>query len=477
MVGITQIEGFWGYMYWGNFLLAVFVMLNIILTNRNPIRTLAWIMVLLFIPFLGLVLYFFFGRDTRKIRYIGKRSLSRIMQRSHLYYRYRRKVELPPHYLGCASYLENTASSYPMPGSGVEVITDTARFMEQMLASIEGAKEHIHFQFYIFEDDELGCRVRDLLAKKASEGVEVRVIYDSVGSWKVSSSFFNEIERAGGEVESFLKVYFPILGNRVNYRNHRKVVVVDGKYGFIGGCNIADRYVKGVAWGPWRDTMLAITGSAVHGLQTSFLIDWYFASGTLVCGADYFPELGVEGSAVVQVAQSNPVGNNHVIMSAFVNMLALAKDYVYIQTPYIMLTDTVSLALRNASLSGVDVRLMVPLRGDNLVSNYAGYSYLGDLIDAGVKVYLYADGFIHSKTVVSDGIISSVGSANFDFRSFYYNFEVTAFVYDASVATQLKTAFEEDMKKCRLLSKQEYASRSFVRKCVESAARLLSPLL
>ena len=477
MEQLLNIDGLFGYLYLINNIMAVFVMVYVVLDNRNPIRTLAWIMVLLFIPFLGLLLYFFFGRNTRKQKYINRRSLSQIQQRSHLYYRSQGGVVPPAKYSHLVAYLENTASAYPVAGSNVRVIGSTAVFVEELLSAIAAAREHIHLQFYIFENDELGTRVRDALAAKAREGVEVRVIYDSVGCWSVPRGFFEEIRFAGGQVEAFLQVRFPILGDRLNYRNHRKVVVVDGSVGFVGGCNLADRYVKGTAQGAWRDTMLAISGAAVHGLQTSFLIDWYFANNSLVSGKRYFPQALPQGAAMVQVAQSNPVGSNRVIMSALVMLIGAAREYVYIQTPYLALTDSIILAMRNAALSGVDVRLMIPRRSDSRLADYASYSYLGTLLEAGVKVLLYNGGMLHCKTVVSDDVISSVGSANFDFRSFYYNFEVSAFVYDAAVAGNLKNLFISDEKSSVTLTARSYAARPFARRCLESAARLFSPIL
>ncbi len=472
-----QTEGLWGYIYLFHLIVAMVIMVRVVLNNRNPIKTLAWMMVLLFLPFLGLFLYFFFGRDTRRLKYISKRSLSQIKQRSHLHYRSQEPVSVPQGYSPLLAYLENVASSYPMAGNDVTVIDTPALFADRLLAAIESASEHIHLQFYIFENDGFGCRVRDALAAKAREGVEVRVIYDSVGCWSVPKSFFEPIRFAGGQVEAFLKVYFPVLGNRVNYRNHRKQVVVDGRVGFVGGCNIADRYIKGVAWGCWRDTMLEIRGSGVQGLQTSFLVDWYFANGSLVCGRRYFPHTEAQGGALLQVVQSNPVGRNRVIMSALIMTITSAREYLYMQTPYLMLNDEVKLAIKNAALSGVDVRLMIPRRSDNVVSTYASYSYLGELLEAGVKVFLYDKGMLHSKVVVSDDAVSSVGSANLDFRSFYYNFEVSAFVYDEAVARRLKSVFLNDERGCSLLTAREYAARSFAHRLASSAARLFSPLL
>ncbi len=477
MERLLQIEGLWSYIYLFNVIVAMLIMVRVVLNNRNPIKTLAWMMVLLFLPLLGLLLYFFLGRDTRRVKYINKRSLSQIRQRSHLFYSSQEPVVVSPAYSSLVTYLENVASAYPVSGNDVRVIDEPALFVERLLAAIKSAKEHIHLQFYIFENDELGGRVRDALAAKAREGVEVRVIYDSVGCWRVPKSFFEPIRFAGGQVEAFLKVYFPVLGNRVNYRNHRKQVIIDGCVGFVGGCNLADRYIKGVGQGCWRDTMLEIRGNGVHGLQTSFLVDWYFANGSLVSGGRYFPPLPCEGSALLQVAQSNPVGANRVIMSALIMMIATSREYLYMQTPYLMLNDEVKLAIKNAALAGVDVRLMIPRRSDSVISTYASYSYLGELLEAGVKVFLYDQGMLHSKVVVCDDALSTVGSANLDFRSFYYNFEVGAFVHDAGVARKLKGVFLADERGCTQLTLREYASRSFVRRCAESAARLLSPLL
>lgn len=477
MGNFLQTDGLWSYIYWFNIIVAVFIVVRVVLNNRNPIKTLAWMMVLLFVPFLGLLLYFFFGRDTKRLKYISRRSLSQIQQRAHLYYRSQEPVVPPPAYSSLFSYLENVASAYPVGGNDVKVIDDMQQFSRELLSAIASAREHIHLQFYIFEDDEFGRKVRDALVAKAREGVEVRVIYDSVGCWRVSKNFFEEIRFAGGQVESFLKVYFPILGNRVNYRNHRKVVVVDGSLGFVGGCNIADRYIKGVEWGRWRDVMLRVHGNGVHGLQTSFLIDWYFANGSLVSGGRYFPHQEPQGNSIIQVAQSNPVGSDRVIMSALIAIITSAREYVYMQTPYCMLNDSLKLAIKNAALAGVDVRLMIPLRSDSIISTYASYSYLEELMNSGVKVYLYKEGIVHGKVVVSDDAVSSVGSANLDFRSFYYNFEVSGFVYCCSVARRLKALFLADEKACTQLVAREFASRSLMRRCAESAARLFSPLL
>lgn len=478
MDGFFSWSTFFSILYLLNLLLALWIMVKVVLNNRTPVATFAWIFVLLFIPYLGSLLYFLFGTDTRKRKYIRRRFLSQIQQYSALSYRsYSTKM---PHkeYSRLVAYLENAADAYTMQNTAAQVIGDTRDFMTSLLSAIENAQNHIHVQFYIFEDDELGGRVRDALVQKARDGVQVRVIYDSVGCWSVSPAFFDKIRRSGGYVESFLKVRFPLLTNKVNYRNHRKIVVVDGKVGFVGGCNIADRYIKGINGGCWRDTMLMLQGDGVYALQTSFLVDWYFANGSLVSGKEYFPRFDKAcGACHVQLLTSNPVMTWRAIPGGITMALSHATSYFYLQTPYLLPNEKVMAALQNAALSGVDVRLMIPLHSDSRLADYASRSYIEGLLSAGVKVYLYTAGFLHAKTFVSDDMLSVVGSANLDFRSFDYNFEVSAYVYDQTLAKRMKSLFIDDMSHCMRLTLREFKERSFGGRCLESAARLLSPVL
>ena len=466
-----------GVLYWLYWIVVIAIMIRIMLRNRDTVKTLAWIMVFIFVPFLGLLLYFFFGRDSRKKKLAGKRLMAQIKQRSTLEVNSDAKGLIPPEYQSLATYFENSSSASLLSVDEDEVLCDTAVFADRLFEMVSSAEHHIHMQFYIFENDEFGNRLRDALIAKARQGVEVRLIYDSVGSWRVGSEFFEGMRCAGVYVESFLKVTFPLLSNRFNYRNHRKIIVVDGKVGMIGGCNIADRYIKGIKGMEWRDTMLLLRGMAVNGLQTSFLIDWYFANRTMLSGKRYFPVTDGCRNSYAQVVTSNPVGETRAIVAGYVKMLAQAKGYIYLQTPYFMPDELFLQSLKNASMSGVDVRIMIPEKSDSTIADYAAMSYLGSVLDAGVKVYLYSGGMLHSKTVVCDDYLSSVGSTNLDFRSFFYNFEVSAFVYDKSVAQQLKEQFLDDQKKCRQLTVNEYRQRSFFKRCAESFIKLFSPLL
>ena len=277
-----------GVLYWLYWIVAMVVMVRVLLRNRDTVKTLTWIMVFIFIPFLGLLLYFFFGRDTRRKRLVGKRLLSQIKQHTAFRASGVAKREIPADYQTLATLFENTSSASLLPFDEAEVIPDTRGFAERLFEIIYAAENHIHLQFYIIEEDDFGCRLRDALVEKARQGVEVRLIYDCVGCWKVKERFFESMRSAGVCVESFLKVFFPLLSSRVNYRNHRKLVVVDGKVGMVGGCNIADRYLEGINGGCWRDTMLLLRGAAVKGLQASFVVDWYFANRSKISGERYF---------------------------------------------------------------------------------------------------------------------------------------------------------------------------------------------
>ncbi|WP_300851804.1 cardiolipin synthase, partial [uncultured Bacteroides sp.] len=398
----------------------------IILDNRNPVKTLAWILVLMFLPVVGLVFYFFFGRSQRRERMIGNKMYNRLLNKPMAEYLAQDVSALPMAYSRLISLFRNTNQALPFDGNRVETYTSGVSMLQSLLRELEKAREHIHIEFYIFEDDAIGRMVRDVLIGKAKSGVEVRVIYDDVGCWHVPNAFYDEMRAAGIEVRSFLKVRFPQFTSKVNYRNHRKIVVIDGRVGFVGGMNLAERYMRGLSWGIWRDTHILLEGKAVHGLQTAFLLDWYFVDRTLLSASRYFPKLETLGTSLVQIVTSDPIGPWKEIMQGINMAITCSKKYFYIQTPYFLPTEQILVAMQTAALAGVDVRLMLPLHADSRLTHLASCSYLADVLQAGVKVYLYKLGFLHSKLMVSDDELSTVGSTNVDFRSFEHNFEVNA---------------------------------------------------
>lgn len=457
--------------------LIVGIIVVIILDNRNPVKTLAWVLVLIFLPFIGLVLYFFFGRSQRHERMINRKGYDSLLKKPMLEYMAQSSAAIPEEYSRLISLFQNTNQSFPFDGNRLEAFTVGEAMLQALLREMQKAVHHIHVEFYIFEDDAIGRMVRDVLMQKAREGVEVRVLYDDVGCWHVPDRFFETMREAGIEVHCFLKVRFPAFTSKMNYRNHRKVVVIDGRVGFVGGMNLAERYVRGVPWGIWRDTHLLIEGKAVHGLQTAFLLDWYFMDRTLLTKACYFPKGVICGDAWVQVVTSEPVGDWKEIMQGLAMAIYRARKYFYIQTPYFLPTETILVALQTAALSGVDIRLMVPWHADSRLTHWATCSYLADMLKAGVKVFFYRKGFLHSKLMVSDDQLATIGSTNMDFRSFEHNFEVNAFVYDTEFALQMREVFLQDQHDCDQLHLKHWEKRPYSRKMLESFVRLLSPLL
>ena len=449
----------------------------IVMDNRNPVKTLAWILVLIFLPVVGLVFYFFFGRSQRHERIIGKKVYGHLLKKPIAEYLSQPVAPVPDAYRRLIDLFYNVNQSLPFEGNAIETFTSGASWIQALLRELQNARQHIHIESYIFEDDAIGRMVRDALIERSHAGVEVRVIYDDVGCWHVPNGFFERMREAGIDVRSFLKVRFPHFTNKMNYRNHRKLIIIDGGIGFVGGMNLAERYVRGFSWGIWRDTHLLLKGKAVHGLQTAFLLDWYFVDRTLITSARYFPKLDNPGTSLVQIVTSEPVGPWREIMQGLVKAVSGARKYFYIQTPYFLPTESMLIAMQTAALSGVDVRLMLPYRADSRLTHLASRSYLADVLRAGVKVYFYQKGFLHSKLMVSDDLLSTVGSTNMDFRSFEHNFEANAFIYDPETALQMREIFLQDQRDCQLISLKNWEKRPRLRKASESLVRLLAPLL
>ena len=461
--------------------IVILTIIHVVLDNRQPAKTMAWALVIWFVPVVGIVFYLFFGVNTRKERLISQRSLDMLSKRSMLEFVEQRDLRLPEEYKPIIDLFVSENLSLPFKGSEVKIHTDGYSFFHALLKEIASAKDHIHLDMYIFEDDALGNMVRDALVAKAREGVEVRLIYDDVGCWNVSNRFFERMREEGIEVAPFLPVRFPSFTSKVNYRNHRKMIVIDGRTGFIGGMNIALRYVKGTKSQPWRDTMLQITGSGVYSLQRAFLVDWYFVDRNLISNRKYYPHPSEESShneSLLQIVTSGPDTPYPEIMQGYVRTILAAKKYIYIETPYFLPTDPVLFALKTAAAGGVDVRILVPLRSDTKFVEWAGRSYLREMVKAGVCVSYYKTGFLHSKMIVCDDAICSCGSTNVDFRSFENNFESNAFIYDSKVAIAMRNMFLEDTSQSLLFTDMpQRVKPNILKRLVESLVRLMSPLM
>ena len=458
------------------------IMLTVLMDNRQPAKTIAWVLVLLFVPVVGIVLYIFFGQNTRKMKLISGRSLDQLSKRSMLEFVEQRNLRMPEYFPSLVRLFTNQSLSLPFKDNAVEFYTDGYQFFPALLQAIKGATNHIHLDTYIIADDPLGRLVSDALIAKAREGVEVRLIYDDVGCWRVPERFFDRMRQAGVKVRSFMPVRFPAFTSKVNYRNHRKVCVIDGTQGFIGGMNIALRYVKGLHGGtlPWRDTHMRLRGSVVYALQRAFLVDWYFVDRTLINDHRYYPPMPwhISNDSLAQVVTSSPIAQWPDIMQGYVRILLEAKRYVYMETPYFLPTEPVMFAMRTAALAGVDVRLLIPRRSDAWLIQLASMSYVTETLEAGVKVRLYEKGFNHSKLLVADDQISTCGSTNIDFRSFENNFEANVFFYDRQTALRIKDIYMRD-EDCSInfSEARELHHRPYMHRFVESLLRLLSPLL
>jgi len=472
------------YFHWIYLLLYVAIMIpaiiRVLLDNRQPAKTMAWILVLAFMPFVGIIFYIFFGQNTRKERHISDRSMDQLTKRSMLEFVEQENLHLPANNKPLMNLFTNQNWAFPFKDNRVDIFTDGYEFICSLLYNIGKAQHHIHLDTYIFEDDALGYLVADALIDKAEQGVEIRVIYDDVGCWKVKDAFFERMRDVGIDVHAFMPVRFPAFTSKVNYRNHRKLCVIDGKVGFIGGMNIAKRYVKGTGKQPWRDTHLRIEGGGVYALQRAFLIDWYFVDRTLITNRVYYPpvDIHISNSCLVQVVTSSPIAPWPDIMQGYVRILLQAQKYVYMETPYFLPTEPVLFAMRTAALAGVDIRLMIPRKADAKLVEWASRSYVMEAIEAGVKVYLYMGGFNHSKLLVSDDNLCTVGSTNIDFRSFENNFEANAFFYDEEMAQRIKAIYLKDESQSILVDDVSYfVKRPFMKRLFESIVRLLSPLL
>lgn len=474
-----------------NYAIAFTMILVMVYKRRDPVKTTSWALVLILMPAIGIFLYIFFGQNHRKdklfshkaieniraIEDLSKRQVIRLLKNQY----FEENSELY-NYKNIIALLLNNSNSPLSENNSVEIFCRGSDTFDAIKKAFREAKDHIHLQSYIIENDKIGNEVKDLLIEKAKQGVVVRVLYDDVGSWSLKKKYINQLRKSGVEIYPFMQVIFPWLTSKINYRNHRKIIVVDGTVGFVGGMNVADRYVEGnkkFKW--WRDTHLRLEGDSVKSLQYLFLLDWYFVTKQLVLTEDtkrYFPEAKAEGgSTCMQIAASGPDSDWASIMQAYFAAISKAKRYIYISTPYFMPNESIITAIKVASLSGIDVKLMLSEKSDARITQWGTMSYLSELLEAGVKIYLYRKGFNHSKTIVIDGIFTSVGSVNMDNRSFEHNFEVTAIMYDRNVAQSMEAQFKRDINSSIQVNLQQWEKRPFYNIFKEGFSRLFSPLL
>jgi len=473
-------------------LILIFVCLRIISDTNSTTKTLAYLLFAVFVPFFGIGFYFFFGINYRNRKMYSKKLFENADMAKRLreeLYHYSRQIfnENDAALQGnkeLAYMLLKDSMSPLTSNNSVKLLVNGENKFPEVLKALSEAKNHIHIEYYIYEDDEIGTEIGNLLIKKAREGVAVRFIYDDFGSSSIRKEFVSSLNANGVKSFPFFKINFISFANRINYRNHRKIIVIDGQTAFVGGINVSDRYINKPGDTKslfWRDTHIRIDGPGVQYLQYLFLCDWNFcANEKLLISENFFPReknFTKRDNKIVQIAAGGPDSKTPVILYSLLQAINLATKEILITTPYFIPGESLLDALTIASLSGLSVKLLVPGKSDSILVNSAARSYYDDLLKAGVEIYQYRKGFVHAKTLVADRKIAVVGTANMDFRSFDLNFEVNAIVYDMETANELADVFYDDIKDAEKIDEIKWAQRPRLKQLWQKTARLVSPLL
>lgn len=476
-------ELFWNISYWALTLLytyiAVVVVITIILENRNPVKTLAWVTIMVLLPIVGIVLYIFFGKNFRRKKIIKNKLDYPIVENHYeLPIKDIKNSDIPERFQKVAQLLYNNSQAALYPNNKIEVFATGMTAFDSIFNDIEKAQKSIHIEFYIIENDDVGNKLHELLIKKAHEGVRVRVIYDYLGGYHLPPLWRKTLKDAGVYIQPFLEAKSLLGFLMINYRNHRKQIIIDGEIGYTGGMNMAERYRHGNRLGNWRDTFIRIEGPAVHALQYNFLVDWSFVDGKLITDLKYYPiPKKFDETNLMQIVASGPDTDWANIKQGILSAISNAQKQILIHTPYCMPPESILNALETAALSGIDVKIMIPERNDSKLVAAAGRSFVEGMLQAGIEVYYYRYNFLHSKAIVIDNCLSIVGTANMDNRSYEQNFEIAAFIYDTNTANILTHNFEKDLQVSRLLNLNVWKHRKKYNKVTESIARLFSPLM
>lgn len=467
-----------------NYTIALSAVVTILLKKLNPTKALSYIIGLLAFPFLGLIVYYLFGQEYRKTKIFSRKNVlnqsivKKIQDQLELNTKEINEVdELLDQKSKLIPLLYNSEKSKLTINNDVKLIKNGDDKFKLLFKDIKEAQHHIHLEYFIIKDDKIGTQLLNLLCKKAQEGLEIRVVIDDVGS-SITSKMKRKIKESGVKMYSFMPVLFSKFTGQMNYRDHRKIVVIDGEIGYVGGVNVSDNYVNANNNKYWRDTHVRLVGEAVRQLQILFLTTWDFASDeALEITKSYFPEHSCKENIPLQIAASGPDTDWSNIMEAIFVAITNAEDHIYITTPYFIANDEIITALQVAARSNLEVKLIVPKKSDSWIAEYATNSYLESLLEAGVEVYHYTKGFVHAKTMVVDGVFSTVGTANMDYRSFNINFEVNALIYNKKISKELTTFFNDDLKDSEKIDFEAWRNRSKRTKMIEAVARLAAPLL
>ena len=473
------------------YIIVVFIVcISILVNTETPSKALGYLLLVISFPVLGIILYFSVGLNYRKKELYRKKleidnqEFPKLEQKAATlsYNTLLRNKEKIGDFFQLASFSRN--KSFTSDNNNATLLINGEEKFPDLIKSIRKAKHHIHIQYYIYKNDEIGNQLAQELIKKAREGVIVRFIYDDFGSRKIRKNIVKQLREAGVEAYPFYKINLIMLANRMNYRNHRKIVVIDGVIGYVGGINVADNYInksKDKEKLFWRDTHLKVVGTSVINLQFTFLTDWNFcANQKLPFSNDYFPmenKDNVYGNHLIQIVSSGPDSKHPKIKYTLIQAILTAKHEVCITSPYFIPDKSFLDAIIIAALSGISVKLLVPCKSDSIIINTTTQSYFQELMDAGVEIYTYNKGFVHAKTMVCDQKVSIVGTANLDNRSFDLNFEINAIIFDDEIATELKEVFENDLASSTKIISKEWSKRPWYMKLLERILHLFSSLM
>jgi cardiolipin synthase len=487
MIDIAEIlsQSFWlvVFVYVINAILALTVIFN---ERKSPSATLAWIMVLAFIPVIGFIFYLVFNQN------FSRSKINKLTDKEEFLIRSALKQQMEDMDKGEYVYLNKSgkrwkhliklnqvyAKAYYTQGNTVELFTDGRKLLDRILEDIKAAKKSINVEYFIIKDDYIGESFINALTEKAKEGVEVRLLLDAMGCRSITKHVLHDYCKAGGKVGYFFKPKFLIFGLNLNYRNHRKILVIDNEIAYTGGYNIAREYVgEKKKFGYWRDTHVRIVGSAVYDLNARFIMDWRFTTHENLDATQLPTSTIPDAHTGIQIVSCGPEDPKEEVKRAFMRMITFAEKKVYLQTPYLVPDSSMVESLKMAVQSGIDVRIMIPCMPDHIFVYWATYAYVGELLRSGVRVFIYDDGFLHAKTLVVDSEVATIGSTNFDNRSFKLNFETNAFIFDERFAKTMEKSFEKDMLHGHEITLEEYNKRSILIRFKESISRLLADIL
>ena len=479
------------HLFYLNLILSIII---IFFQRRDPRTVWTWILVLNFLPIIGIVLYLLIGQDYRKSKMFKMKTLDDRIRKAAIkqedFFTSNENImndSYAKEYQRLMQYNLSSGGSLMTMKNSMDIFKDGNDKFDALINDIKNAKEYIHLQYYIIKQDYLFLKIVKELIKKSDEGVEVRVLFDGMGGRFMSKKILANMKAHSIKIGTFFPATLGKINFRINYRNHRKIAVIDGKIGYVGGFNIGKEYVDGSKkFGHWRDTHLRIVGEAVNGLELRFGLDWRYATKedlfvndryfTQMEKMDFVPDKD-DNILRMQIISSGPDSETKLIRDNYIEIINRAKDHIYIHTPYFVPDDAFMSALNIAARSGVDVRLMIPCMPDHPFVYSATLSWAGTLLEAGGKVYTYENGFLHAKSVMADGKVACVGTANMDIRSFELNFEVNAMIYDEEAAVELEDNFMRDIYDSKEYTLSMYKNRSLVQRIKEQISRLLSPLL